>query len=297
MNIPIVFSFDNKFTIPAGVCITSLLKNTKEGVYYTIYILYSSSRLNKTNINKITSIQNKYTNCSFNFIDVKNSFHNSYEVRDVTIESYYRLLIPTILGDIPKVIYCDVDVIINKDISDLFALDISGKSIAGVQEHPNFQNKTQIKYIHKLNLKPSCYINAGVLLFNNTNINSKYDYKKTIKEMSVKKFKFQDQDILNIIFQNDIYFLPNKYNYTLTSIEQGVLIKEPSIFHYILAKPWNEPKLFGDLWWEYYKKSIFFDEDFYCNYLYNNLELSRHIRFGKILQRVGVYKMIDFLRR
>jgi lipopolysaccharide biosynthesis glycosyltransferase len=41
------------------------------------------------------------------------------------------------------------------------------------------------------------------------------------------------------------------------------------IVHYNGAKPWNGPCLNMDIWWDYYRRSPFFDEKF-CYDFWNN---------------------------
>ena len=41
MNIvPIAFAFDNNLILPACVCISSLMMNAKENIFYDIFILH-----------------------------------------------------------------------------------------------------------------------------------------------------------------------------------------------------------------------------------------------------------------
>ncbi|WP_282038075.1 glycosyltransferase family 8 protein [Saccharicrinis aurantiacus] len=296
MNIPIVFSFNNNYCVKAGVAITSLLSNANSNISYDIYILYSSSRLSNDNKVLINRLSEEFNNCEISFIDVKGAFGNEYEVRNVTIDSYYRLLIPELLHQIPKVIYCDVDTIIDRDITDIFTLDISKYLIAGVKEFPSSCKKSIARYLTNISINPREYINAGVLIFNNAMINRNPNYNSIVMNMRGQKFRFQDQDIINIIFKGRICFLPSSFNYSSGSIEQCIKIKDPHIIHFILKKPWDQPKVFGDLWWQYYKNSIFYDEDYYQTYLVqNSIDIDRHIRIGRILKKFGLYRILDWL--
>ncbi len=298
MNTPIVFSFNDSYTIPAGVCITSLLKNAKPDLIFNINILYSSDRLSVDNINKIKQLEGIFKNCTITFIDVNSAFKNEYEVRNVSIESYYRLLIPTLFKQHNTVLYSDVDIIYNKDISTLLNIEMDNHAIAGVKEYPNKCNASLSKYFKKLDLNPSTYVNAGILLFNNKKINSTNIYQQKLKQLLGKKFKYQDQDILNITFKDDIKYIDGSYNYNIDSILQDIHILNPHIIHYTLNKPWNKPKLFGDTWWTYYKNSIFYNEATYFSYLKQNYEhFEILINLDSKLKKSKFYNLYYFIRR
>lgn len=298
MKIPIVFSFNDKYTIPAGVCITSLLINAKEGVLFDIHIFYSGSRLSKDNISKIKKLENHFSNCTIQFIDINNAFENEYEVRNLSIESYFRLLIPKLLKHYPTVLYSDVDIVFNRDISELFKIDLSNHPIAGAPEYPNNCNPLALQYMNKLNLNPKNYVNAGVLLFNNDLINADGNYYQKLPLLVGKKFDFLDQDILNTIFAGNIKFFPATFNYSINTLLQDIHIVNPHVIHYTLSKPWNNPKMFGDVWWDYYKESIFYDEAEYFSYLKENYEhFELLINIGRQLKKYGFYRLYYFIKR
>ncbi|WP_158027261.1 glycosyltransferase family 8 protein [Labilibacter marinus] len=299
MHIPIVFSFNDKYTIPAGVCITSLLSTAFKNNFYEIHILYGQNRLNQANQKKIKQLEKEYSNCAISFVSVNNKFNNAYEIRDVSLDTYFRLLIPSIFAAHSRVIYCDVDIIFKKDISGLLKTNLTNKCIAGVKEYPNSILHPKVKrHISKLDLEASKYINAGVLIFNNDIINSHKNYETLINSHMKRKFKYQDQDILNIIFKNEIKFLPDSYNYNYNSIEQGINIIDPHIIHYTLQKPWNQPKLFSQYWWDNYANSIFYDEKFYFSHIKENYSyFDIVINLGRRLNKIGLFHLYRFLQR
>ncbi|SMO57819.1 Lipopolysaccharide biosynthesis protein, LPS:glycosyltransferase [Saccharicrinis carchari] len=298
MRIPIVFSFNDKYTVPAGVCITSLLKNARDGVVFDIHILHAGNRLSSHSKNKISQLEKHFDNCTIHYINVYDAFKNEYEVRNVSIESYYRLLIPDLLKHYSIVLYSDVDIIYNSDISGLLEINMNKVSIAGVQEYPNKCTKMASAYIKSLNLEPGEYVNAGILLFNNDKINIDGVFRKKLPQLLGKKLLYQDQDILNILFKGQIKFLSASYNYNLNSIMQDIHIAKPHVFHYTLNKPWSKPKLFGDAWWDCYKESIFYDEAEYFSFYkqnYENFELL--VNIGSQLKKYGIYKLYYFIKK
>lgn len=104
MNVvPIVFSFDNHFILPACVCISSLLTNAKDDTFYDIFILHSPHvKLEREQLDKLLIY---YKNCRMQYRTVDDTFENSFEVRGITVATYYRLLIPEVIPEYDKIIY------------------------------------------------------------------------------------------------------------------------------------------------------------------------------------------------
>lgn len=298
MTIPIAISFNDNYTIPAGVCLTSLCLNAKPETKYAVHVLYSKTRLSKENKIIIKKLEEHYSNISISFIDVKTAFKGSYEVRKITIEAYYRLLIPNLFSSLSKIIYLDVDTIINNDLSHLFNTDLNNKSLAGVPEFVNNYEPFQNKHIQSLSLKSKDYINSGVLLFNLRKIRSDLDrYNNQVKELSKLKFLYQDQDMLNIIFKDDILFCEHTYNYSYAKLKDELLNSDPAIIHYTMQKPWNSARPFGDIWWYFYKQSPFYEYSYYLTYqlkAFDNIE--RHLKVGKLIERLGLYRLLNWVK-
>lgn len=111
------------------------------------------------------------------------------------------------------------------------------------------------------------------------------------------KYREHDQDIINLVFRSKIKFLDNKYNYTFQKSEIEKCTTMPSIIHFIIFKPWNSLCAYSDLWWCYYKKTSFYSESDYLIYQHEAYkEINRHVRVGKLLKSLGVYRLIDILK-
>lgn len=307
MNIvPIVFAFDNNLILPACICISSLMMNAKEDTFYDIFILHSSkNELEKNELNKLSAT---YKNCKIQYKIVDNTFDNAFEIRGITAATYYRLLIPELIPEYDKVIYADVDIIFRMDLSELYKTEIGDNYIAATRELGMNFTEDGRKYIDSMScLCIGNYIQAGFIVMNNKVILKDNVHCKFI-EWSKKKLRFQDQDILNIVCKDRIYILPLEYNMTdysyMLAMRNRILIKdlfsEKNInlavsngnIHYNGHKPWKKYSVNFDIWWEYYRKSPFFDEKYYFEFFYTRLneldQLSLWKRI-KILIRYFVY--------
>ena len=79
--IPIVLTFDNNMSLPAAVCISSMMQSANIDTFYDFYILYSGKKPNIVGIDKILQ---KYQNMKLSYRDVGNVFDGAYEVRGIT---------------------------------------------------------------------------------------------------------------------------------------------------------------------------------------------------------------------
>lgn len=89
------------------------------------------------------------------------------------------------------------------------------------------------------------------------------------------------------VCKGKIKYLPLQYNMTDYSMYYAMrersqllsLFSEEEIragieggnIHFIGHKPWKNYSVNFDIWWEYYRKSQFFDEQFYFDFFYSKL--------------------------
>ena len=305
-TIPIAFAFDNNLVFPACICISSLMMSAKEDTFYDIFILNSA----KDNIDRkeLDKIPLYYKNCRIQYRHVDDTFDSSFEIRGITTPAYYRLLIPEIISEYDKVIYSDVDILFRMDLAELYSINIESYYLAATRDLGLNFSEDGKKYISSVEgLVQGKYLQSGFIMINNKKILEDKLILK-FKELSNKKLKFQDQDILNLSCCCKVLFLPLKYNMTdysyyfincerelISSLcdEKEIIeaIKTGNI-HYNGHKPWKKYSVNFDIWWEYYRKSPFFDEKFYFDFFYNKLneldQLSLWKRI-KILVRYFVY--------
>ena len=304
--IPIVFTFDNNLIMPASICISSLLINADVDTYYDIFILHSE----KCDFSKseLVDIPKHYSNCKITFRTVNSEFITAYEIRGITTTAYYRLLIPELIPEYDKILYSDVDVIFREDLSKYYNTDLDGFYMAAVDNasalRPNVQKyiKEKLGIDHKYG-----YFYSGNLVINSKKIKED-NIIPIFRQLAKKDFNQQDMDIINIACYGKIK--PLSPAFCLTNYLTEILIKRKQemlsffteeeiqhalkngLVHYNGAKPWRAYCINFDIWWEYYRKSPFYDEKFYFDFFnkkldeYDRLPLLKRI---KILLRYFVY--------
>ena len=275
-TIPIFFAFDQNMLIPAGVCLTSLLENASKETFYDIFILHSPE--NHLQDSALTRLTQRYRNCRITFREVGDDFENSHIVRGITTATYYRLIAPELIPEYDRIIYSDVDVIFRDDLTKFYELDLSGFYFAGVDNCSRLRPQMQ----HYIEKELGLDYRMGYYYAGNTIINSALMIKDNIldefRRLGKRNFLQQDMDIMNIACNGRI--LPLGLSFCLTNFLYELAVtrrKEleeiygkaeidyallSGIVHYNGPKPWKERCLNMDIWWDYYRRSIFFDEAF-----------------------------------
>lgn len=307
MNIvPIVFAFDNNYVFHACICISSLLMNAKVDTFYDIFIIHSEKiDLDRTQLDKLMQY---FNNCRIQYRTVDDTFDSAFEIRGITTSTYYRLLIPDLILEYDKIIYSDVDVIFRSDLYDIYSrTNLDNYYVAGVNALVPLVPDLK-KYYEKLgDVDIDNIIYAGNIIFNSKKIRE-HGIVNQFKALVKRNFRFQDLDVLNIVCKGNILMLSPGFCLTTYINEFAVKNKAllcrywneteisfaltKGIVHYNGQKPWKGFCVNFDIWWEYYRKSPFFDEKFYFDFFYSRLneldQLSLWNRI-KILIRYFVY--------
>lgn len=183
---------------------------------------------------------------------------NSYLIRDEDIASipmvdngfpkaaYYRLFFQRYLpADVEKILYLDGDIFVNDDLTDIWAIDITGHVLAAVPVE--YINQ---KHLLDLRLLGRPYFNSGVMLINvvewkNRSIGERVlEWINAHPELAV----YPDQDGLNVVLANNWVRVPSRFNVTTNLLEifnfnvNGFINArgKPSIIHFTgRLKPWN----------------------------------------------------------
>lgn len=287
-SIPIVFSTDNNYVMPTGVTIFSLLESAKSTTVYNIFVIINEDVTdeNKNLLRKQVACFPKHT---IEFINIGKIFEDSFKIRDISVATYSRLLIPWLLPQYDKIIFSDVDVIFRIDLSEVYNIDMAEKLVAGVIGHRLRYNHNDVKYINSIGLNVEDYIYAGFLVIN-SKLQREQDLINSYLDEAKKNYYFQDMDIINIVCKNRIIHLSPAYCIT-PGFYDMLISKDPSfrefyenpnylpqcqdiskaidnykqgeecILHYAGNKPWNTFTQGWREWWNAYRNSIFYDPD------------------------------------
>ncbi len=287
-KIPVIFAIDNNVLMQCGVTITSMLMNAKEETFYDIYILCNKSQLSEVNRNVLLNAFENNKKCKISFADVGETFKESEGLATghLTTATYYRLAIPTLFPHFDKVIYADIDMIFQQDLSELYQNSLQdGEWIAAARDlsiDDKFYFKSDLP--HKVGKSEKDYFNAGFLVMNLKLLREKNVVEEFNRHAKIK-YDQNDQDVLNVVCNGRVQILPSMYNFQLshfgnymwgresTDIQFGELFKYATLHYTGKHKPWNSLECVAyDTWWHYYKMSPFYDDMVYFRRQYDQIE-------------------------
>ncbi len=262
--VPIFFAVDDAYTPFLAVALHSLIENSSKNYYYSIKILYTNiSEENKRKINKY-----KKENVNIEFVDLNyyiGKVKDKLYTRDYYSKTtYFRLFIANLYPQYDKVIYLDSDIVVLGDIVDLYNVDIGNNLVAAAPDDVIQTNKVFQEYVEKVVGVADYrnYFNAGILLMNLDEFR-KFDFQqKFLYLLETIKFKVaQDQDYLNRLCKGKVRIMDKGWN-RMPITQDNVTKNDIKIIHYNLAyKPWHfEDILFKEYFWQYAKKTEFFDD-------------------------------------
>ena len=275
--IPLLFTFDKNLIVAAGVCLTSLLENAGQDTFYDIFILHKPDPFISNGI--LLELADHYKDsCKITFREIIGEFDDGFVIRGITETAYFRLLAAEMIPEYDKIIYSDVDVIFREDLSRFYNIDLGNNYFAGVDSLPVISN-SDLTYVtitlgERIN---NGYFYSGNLIINLRQL--RLDNKtEEFRRLGNKQFKFQDMDIINLTCNGRIlslgpsFCLSTFYYEAIVSGRQSLVdiygqeelnhAIKTGILHYNGVKPWKEICPNMDIWWFWYRKSLFYDEEF-----------------------------------
>ena len=231
--INIAYGIDDNYARCMAASIASFCINNKNKNF--CFYIVASDLLNETKIK--LEVLAKIYNIDIIIYEInKDFFYDMPVTHDISLATYFRILLPDMVVDIDKLYYIDADIVCLKDAEEFFNIDLEDNIIAAVSDGKKMNNKRN----KALNLKQHIYFNAGVLIIN---IKKWNDNKISDKVLSIiNKYrniiKYEDQDALNIVLSRKIKYISKKFNcFYLRDINN----KEIILLHFAShPKPWNE---------------------------------------------------------
>ena len=278
MNIAI--ALNKKVIVQAYVLLASIAVNVKEKV--TLYVLHSN--LEKEDIDALRQALKINTAIGHEVVElhIDESIFIGFPYNSLwSLEMYYRLLLPDMLGDrIDRILYLDIDMIVNKDITEFYNLDFDDKEmiVAKDMEFDNLimnndegEQKRNDLFI-RLKDDGMIYFCSGMLLMNIKKLKDKYTcelYKDIFMDIE-DSVVLPDQDLLNYIHYKNVKYV-DEYKYGIfaqTAHSQGLTYDNIKQNAYIIhftgqAKPWTVNLVRYDIekiWWEYARLCPFYYE-------------------------------------
>lgn len=205
-----------------------------------VFAIYSLGTINEKNVKKITKYVERHGH-SFHKVEVDdNLFSNNVDKSLYFYVGLRRLLIPYLLTNCDRVLYLDCDLVINKSVAPLFSANL-GKCLIGCAPDLGFDKEYISSFEAKYDIKN--YFNSGVILFDCKAIRTLNNYQSLLSLISGgNKYRYLDQDILNILYGGKIKDITLNNNFQITPNEHFKsvnILKTATIVHYLGTKPWQ----------------------------------------------------------
>lgn len=289
--IPIFFAVDDAYVPFLAVALESMVEHSSKENYYDIKILHTSiSERNKKKILKYEkdNVRIEFVNLNYYIEEVQDKLYT----RDYyTKSTYFRLFIPNLYPQYSKVIYLDSDIVVLGDVAELYNIDIGNNLVAAAPDDVIQNSEIFREYAEKVVGVASYknYFNAGILLMNLDEMR-KFDFQaKFLYLLETIKFAVaQDQDYLNRICKGRTKIVSKAWDRMPIPSDE---IKESDIkiIHYnLIYKPCHfDNVLYQEYFWNYAKKTEFYDALMEMKQNYTEEERFRDMEQYKSLQRLA----------
>ncbi|MSS78145.1 glycosyltransferase family 8 protein [Anaerococcus sp. WCA-380-WT-2B] len=215
----ILISCDENYLRPLRVMLVSLFENTKNK--YNIYLIHKN--ISDKKIEKLEDFVENISDNKSKLISIKVDalFMGAKTTFYYTEEMYYRLLaykyLPENLG---KILYLDPDILVLNSFEKLYNIDFKDNLFAAATHSaPAVQGAN----VTRLSLSSgyddiSNYFNSGILMINLNLARESENYEREVKKYIEESKSFgllmPDQDLLNVVFRNNIISISElEYNY------------------------------------------------------------------------------------
>lgn len=190
-------------------------------------------------------------------------------------QCYYRLACGIIFKNYKKVLYTDIDLVVNFNINDLFKINLNENPIACSEEISLMSDVAlayQKEYLKENFGQDIIYYNTGVMIIDVEKFNQTATFESLIEQSTAKTYRWQEQCVINKVFAGKITPLDSSYNFEIydfiynnfhpTYIKYMKNIDNAKIYHFLaMRKVWFYPEtLKGNIWWQYARQTPFYEE-------------------------------------
>lgn len=199
---------------------------------------------------KVAPFGGQIVDCRF----LEGEFDQYPDIVGVPSLTYARFLLPDRVAE-DRVLYLDVDTLVTRDVSGLFATDLGENVLAAANNVTSIDGELKNEF------------NSGVMLIDCVRWRNEGLSSKLFSWMDEHKdeIKFADQQVLNDYFAGHFTTIDKTYNlmigqdqwataYKIPGYDQVSVEPYPAIAHYIgPQKPWKYDSAVRliDLWWDY----------------------------------------------
>lgn len=224
---------DGHSSVWVGTVMQSILEHTDSRICFHILHDETLSTDNKYKLEMVA--HNGSSKIEFHKIDEDDFSIVKNQMSRFTIGAMFRCSLPELLPDLNQIIYLDADLFVNRDIKELWDVDVREYCLAGVvDEGVDIHNYPRIlnKYPK---IKKESYVNSGVLYMNLKKLREFGGLKKLVLDFLIENPEagLPDQDALNVLFHDKVLYLDDSWNqFVFVHRKDNVEKLDKAIFHY-----------------------------------------------------------------
>lgn len=284
-TVSVMFAVTSSWLIPLAVAIRSLCLHSNPRRNYELHIVHHG--LEEYQMKELRRAVSGHPHVSLGFSRLPEKLLRILQNRDCGRFSpltYGRLLAPSLFPRCGRLVYLDVDILLNGDVAELYDADLQGAPIGAVRDCAVMESlgtgrlPGHLEYISGLGATSArLYCNTGVMVMDLHKMREQGTEDRLLRllESHPASFPYADQDIINIVFHDRISPLPINWNYHFqfelhhagmaalisgTEFEEAPFLFESrswKLFHLVGDyKPWLPPdmektyhRLYISLWW------------------------------------------------
>lgn len=303
-DVVVVFAASESFVPYLSVALQSLIEHVSAERRYDIVVL--TRDISPSSMITLSRQVNR-GNIGIGFLDAEAAIGNRKlpHYGHFRLETYFRLLAPSLLPSVRKAVYLDSDLVVLDDIAKLWDIDVEGHLLGAARDADTvgqidgYDQGVGPYLANDLGLAdPHRYFQAGVLLMNLEEFRRRTTPEQLLELATRRVWRWLDQDVLNKIADGDYIRIDMSWNflYDWVSIRRKFIIAQAPkdfrdeydaaresrrIIHY--AGPDDRPWLYPDcdlgyVFWEYARRSP------YLGTLRERLEES-HVKPASVAKR------------
>lgn len=279
---------DGHYSVWVGTAMQSIIDHTDSKLCFHILHDETVSEENKRKLAQVA--HQKGDVVEFYKID-----HTEFEcIKDCTqtftIGCMFRCMLAELLPNLSKIIYLDADLFVNRDIKELWDVDIREYCLAGVVDEGVINFSIPDILNEYPNIYRNQYFNSGVLFMNLDKIREKGHLKELVVDFLVnnREATYPDQDALNVLFHNKILYLDSSWNrFVSLHREDNKDNLDNAVFHFAGKNSlilYSQSKI--DM--EYFKTI--------CRTPWSNYEIDHQINgcVGRLTDRINQYEKMMY---
>jgi len=244
---------DAAYMVGASVCMFSLLKHNSTRLRDCDYTVFCDDEVLDLGTTVFGEIGDAFgipiatrasSSLLSNELDLRTGWGFFSPGRALSRAAYYRIYAALKLideGMSGRALYIDSDTCLYSGLEQLIAFDLVGRPLGVCLDDAD--NVRIRRAAMLLGVKPECYFNSGVLLFDLAHPELRATLDRTI-EISLTeqhRLSFVDQCALNLAFRGKFATMPERFNMMVdphTAAED--IVAEPLVMHFITQpKPWD----------------------------------------------------------